>query len=304
MTIRQIEEFLILCEYCSFSKASKALYITPSSLSRHISALEESLGVKLIIRNNYEFQLTEEGKLLFNKGVELLKIYNSIIYQLSNKGFTNERMLTIYSEPFNHELLFKTYLSFQEKYQNVVFNIRLIPLASEENAPNLEDADIIVAMSEYIHLPLNSYNFLPLFTDSVCAILSKDHYLFRDLEIDISFLEKIPLLLLTKKEFYQPTLRRFELAVPNFQTLYNNAKRMDPSELHYSLKSGYGWAILPVSLASEYGQDFLMIPLEGEGAELHAVMAWKKDNTNPNIRYFIDIIRALKNNLYDNSESA
>ncbi len=57
----QITCFIELCRHESYTKAAESLYISQPALSRHISLLEQELGVKLVKRNKKKFQLTPEG---------------------------------------------------------------------------------------------------------------------------------------------------------------------------------------------------------------------------------------------------
>lgn len=50
MTLTQIHALLAVLEYGGFTEASKRLYMTQSAVSQAISALEEELGVDILIR--------------------------------------------------------------------------------------------------------------------------------------------------------------------------------------------------------------------------------------------------------------
>ncbi|MCO6524626.1 MAG: LysR family transcriptional regulator, partial [Candidatus Schmidhempelia sp.] len=52
MKIRDLQLFLHLCETNNFSTTAKAMYISPSTLSRQIQRLEDKLGQTLFIRDN------------------------------------------------------------------------------------------------------------------------------------------------------------------------------------------------------------------------------------------------------------
>ena len=61
MEIRQLKYFLKLAETLNFSKASRELFITQSTLSQQILNLERELDQQLFIRNSHEVVLTEAG---------------------------------------------------------------------------------------------------------------------------------------------------------------------------------------------------------------------------------------------------
>uniref|UniRef100_A0A831U1M1 LysR family transcriptional regulator n=1 Tax=Geobacter metallireducens TaxID=28232 RepID=A0A831U1M1_GEOME len=64
MNLKQLEVFLAVAETGSFSRGAEAAFITQSTVSQHIAALESELGVKLLDRTGRGALLTEGGKLL------------------------------------------------------------------------------------------------------------------------------------------------------------------------------------------------------------------------------------------------
>ncbi|GAB0113780.1 LysR family transcriptional regulator [Acidisoma sp. C75] len=60
----QLRAFLAVAEALSFSRAAKALGITPSALSQTVRAFEESLGLQLLRRTTRSVALTEAGATL------------------------------------------------------------------------------------------------------------------------------------------------------------------------------------------------------------------------------------------------
>lgn len=64
MNIKQLEVFLAVAETGSFSKGGAATFITQSTASQHISALEREFDLQLLDRTGKGALLTEAGKLL------------------------------------------------------------------------------------------------------------------------------------------------------------------------------------------------------------------------------------------------
>ncbi len=64
MNLKQLEVFLAVAESSSFSKGAEATFITQSTVSQHISALESEFGLKLFDRTGRGAFLTAAGKLL------------------------------------------------------------------------------------------------------------------------------------------------------------------------------------------------------------------------------------------------
>ena len=60
--IRVLKQFLHLSESLHFGRSSEALHVSPSTLSRAISRLEESVGAPLFERDNRTVTLTDAGR--------------------------------------------------------------------------------------------------------------------------------------------------------------------------------------------------------------------------------------------------
>ena len=63
--LSQYKIFYEVAKAGNISKAAKELYISQPAISKAISKLEESLGIKLFSRNSRGVQLTREGAILF-----------------------------------------------------------------------------------------------------------------------------------------------------------------------------------------------------------------------------------------------
>ena len=72
MQLEQLEIFVAVAHCGSFTAAAKQLYISHSSTSRAVSALEDELGVRLFYRGNRVNGLTAAGETLLEEAVKLL----------------------------------------------------------------------------------------------------------------------------------------------------------------------------------------------------------------------------------------
>jgi DNA-binding transcriptional LysR family regulator len=64
VNFRQIDCFLAVAEGLNFSVAADKLFLSQSSVSQHVSALEKELGVTLFTRDRHHVELTEAGSYL------------------------------------------------------------------------------------------------------------------------------------------------------------------------------------------------------------------------------------------------
>ena len=73
MELEKLRIFLAVAECRSFSLGAKRLYISHSTTSRAVSALEEELGVRLLRRDNRVLGLTDAGEALREEASALLR---------------------------------------------------------------------------------------------------------------------------------------------------------------------------------------------------------------------------------------
>ena len=63
MTLTQINSLLAVLDYGGFTEASKRLFMTQSAVSQAIAALEQELGVNILLRDRRKaIQLTTAGQ--------------------------------------------------------------------------------------------------------------------------------------------------------------------------------------------------------------------------------------------------
>lgn len=67
MELYQLQTFVIVAEEGNVTRAAKRLYTTPSTISMHIKALEEELGVQLFTRSNQGMAITTKGQHILDK---------------------------------------------------------------------------------------------------------------------------------------------------------------------------------------------------------------------------------------------
>ncbi len=84
MELEQLRIFLAVAEEKSFTKAANSLFVSHSTVSRSVSALENELGVSLLERNNRVLGLTEAGEHLCLRAAELLKLADEIEAEIRN----------------------------------------------------------------------------------------------------------------------------------------------------------------------------------------------------------------------------
>ena len=79
MEFKQLEAFVSVVDYGSFSEAARRLYLTQPTISAHIRSLEDELHMKLIIRTTKKTTITAKGYQLYDSAVRMLEIRNNLL---------------------------------------------------------------------------------------------------------------------------------------------------------------------------------------------------------------------------------
>ncbi len=82
MEFKQLEAFVAVVDYGSFSEAARKLYLTQPTISTHIRSLEEELHTRLIIRTTKKLTITPKGYQLYDSAVRMLDIRNNLFETL------------------------------------------------------------------------------------------------------------------------------------------------------------------------------------------------------------------------------
>ena len=101
MNTDYIIEFVSLVNNPSFSKTAEELFISQSSLSKHIRSMEKELGTPLFIRTTRSIELTDQGRLFLpyaKQIAELCASYTNELKAFSREG-SNTLTLGVISNP-------------------------------------------------------------------------------------------------------------------------------------------------------------------------------------------------------------
>ena len=95
MEIRVLRYFLTVAREESITRAAQVLHITQPTLSRQLSQLEESMGVKLFLRGTRRIVLTNEGMLLRRRAEEILELVDKTERELMEQDEQVEGVVAI-----------------------------------------------------------------------------------------------------------------------------------------------------------------------------------------------------------------
>lgn len=177
MELRQIRYFLKLAELLNFSEASKALFITQSTLSQQIRQLENEFDTVLFERNSHEVSLTEAGE-QFKQHARKVIIYADDCTQkmddLKNMltGELNIGVTFTFSP-----LLTETVIEFMKLYPHVRLNVFYKTMSELMDMLQRREVDFVLAFK-----PTDRNDKIEshvLFNNHLSVVVSEQHPLAR-----------------------------------------------------------------------------------------------------------------------------
>lgn len=99
-TLHAIELFVATVQQGSFSAAGRQFGMSPATVSRYVSSLENRFGTKLLNRTSRALTLTEAGQVYFVSAQEILQRANAAESQIKDMGKTPRGTLRVHSRVF------------------------------------------------------------------------------------------------------------------------------------------------------------------------------------------------------------
>lgn len=242
MNLNLVRTFVVVGQSKDLSDAAYKLGIDRTNVSRHIASLEAIYETKLLNNDSKTFELTEDGKKLFD---DYEKAYNLMFVAEKNfrqgKSLNTGRLTIGLSSDIDKNFVNKKIESFKRKYPNVVIKILVLP------TQDLYDKLAQFYMDFIIDTPIESIQKVKnievkeLGKEAFCIAYSKN---LSNLKIEsIKDLDSLPLILpvSAKKERseFDDMFKKVEI---------NKNVSLEVDDYHFALeyaKNGLGFSLLP-----------------------------------------------------------
>ena len=197
MELKYIREFVSLAETSNYFETAERLFITTSSLSRHIKALEEELGMPLFDRTTRKVVLNRHGRLFLPYAKQFVKIDDDCTMAFEEEAMYSKGAIGIGSIPMMKAYGISDILrQYRQSNKNVIININ--EADSTPLAEMLRKSEIDFAFLRNRHISVDEFDTIPIAEDHLVAVLPKAHPLAKQKTITIDQLENEALLLISK----------------------------------------------------------------------------------------------------------
>ncbi len=106
MDLRQLRYFVAIAEAGSVREAAERVRVAQSALSRHVRALEDELGVRLLDRHARGVSLTGAGERLNRRAIEILRAIDEMRAEIIAEGELPAGAVSVGTSPATSRLLY------------------------------------------------------------------------------------------------------------------------------------------------------------------------------------------------------
>ena len=292
MEFKQLEAFVAVVDYGSFSEAARKLYLTQPTISAHVRSLEEELHTKLILRTTKKTTITTRGYQLYDSAVRMLEIRNNLL-----KNFTGvqKHMIDLAASTIPSSYLLPEILAaFGKTHPDIYFHS--IQADSAESINRVLDGTVDLALVGQ-NTRDETCVFLPFCQDElVIATPITNHYLgLQNKSVTFEDFIKDPIIIREKGSGTKKEMDLFLERIGITPSDLNVIARMNDLEgIKKSIVNGLGISILSARSAIDLQKtkQILLFPLEESAHKRTFYIVYSKNRIlKPHVRQFIQFIQ-------------
>ena len=205
MTLNQLNYYVEIVRQGSFTKAAEKLFVSQSTLSKAIRALEEEFQMELINRGAKEFQLTPQGNVFNEYAVKILDFYHTQTQELFQRLHSADGTLKLGIPPTAGAIFFFSILyQFRSKYPGIDLQIEEITSKTLHEMVAAGKLDMGVVIE-----PFNDDKFFkrPIYTSEAVLLVPRQHPLAAKRCVSFSALRDEKFLLVTPDYMFHDVVR-------------------------------------------------------------------------------------------------
>lgn len=273
MDLRELKYFVAVAKYSSFSKASKALYLSQSTLSKAIIKLEAILGVQLIDRSTKQISLTDSGKAIFKQAQLIIQSIDELSSSLNDVKDLKKGTLKIGSPPIIGTLFLPKVISkFHSLYPGI--QLETVEYHTKKVSMYVETGEVDLGI---VLPPIDSsiFDIYPFIKENLMLVVHLSHELAKKTSVSLRDLQNESFILF-KEGYYLHDRFREECIKVGFDPLITN-KSSQWDFIYEMVTYNLGITVMPESLCKRFNNPHTRsIPLNGPSIPFDLSIITKK----------------------------
>lgn len=174
MNLAQLKTFITVVQHQSFSRAAAELNLTQPAVTKHVQALESCFGLPLLTRAGREAQPTEEGKILYQYALEVLRLLAEAKKAIDEAGGTVRGLVYLGASTIPGQYVLPHLIGpFQQLYPHVELHIEIADTEQivRRVVEGKVDLGVVGSQAE------NQLEYFPFVEDELVVIIPPGHLL-------------------------------------------------------------------------------------------------------------------------------
>lgn len=292
MMLRQIRHFQTIVEENSFTEAAEKCNISQSGISQSVKALEEEIGVQLIVRHNRSFTLTEAGEHFYRKSLVITADLEELVRQTARIANKDAAMLSLGClSAYGGDEFNQAVAMLAEKYPTV--DLKVTSGNHEDLFDGLQDGTIDLALNDQRRAFSDAFENLVL-KETVCYVEVATYNPLAKLDsVSVDDLKNTPCILVASAE-QEKKEQRFYHDIIGFKGEFLFARTLQEARIMVVANRG----VMPIEASggnSHFGASIKRLPLTRGGDPIKRTYCafWKKDNSGYYVEEFAEMLKSL-----------
>ena len=291
--LRQLRYFIAVAEEMHFGRAAVRLHMTQPPLSQAIQALEAALGTPLFSRTKRSVSLAPAGVALLPEARRIL-LQAEGLPDLARRAASGEagRLLLAFVSTADYSVLPPFLREFREHYPQVQIDLReaTTDVQLEELGHGRIDAGLIIPpLPDKMKAELD---YVSVLTEPLVLAVPKGIKGLRGQNaIALKAVSDMPLIIFPRRiapAFHDAIVACFHDAglTPRI-----GQEAIQMQTIVGLVSAGMGIALVPQSVSNLKRPGVEYKPLAGKAPMVETGLAWRRDNTSPVLRAFLELLR-------------
>ena len=248
MDFANLNAFIAIAEYGSFSGAGERLHLTQPAISKRIASLEQQLNVRLFDRLGREVSLTEAGRALLPRAYQILNVLDDTRRALTNlSGEVSGRLTLATSHHIGLHRLPPVLRAFTRRYPAVALDIQFLDseTAYEEILHGRAELAVITLAPD----PHPLVRAIPVWDDPLDFVVSAEHQLATQPQVSLEEIARHPAVFPGTNTFTHHIVRRHFEAQGLSPNISMSTNYLETIKMMVSI--GLAWSVLPRTMLDE-----------------------------------------------------
>lgn len=290
--IDKIKYFIDLVECRNFTETAKRNFVSQTTISQHIAALEREFNLTLIDRKQIPIEPTQAGWMFYGEALVLWKQYNHMRKRAKHFQQDHTLILSIeYSTLTDIQSILTFIPAFNKAHSNIKLDLNKVLLKNVSTFLKKGLYDVAIAVDSELQGD-DSITTLPLYKGKYSAAVSRTHPLFHYDAITKDQLYQFPLVMLNSNAIGNSYSLMIQHAIEDgYQpNIVRTVEDIETELFHIITDNLIGF--FPDNYYLNYPEkEVRLIPIQDTHHNYQIEVGFLKENNNPALAPFLSTIQ-------------